>query len=487
MTRLFEVLVDASVPENVKELALRVDFNPKAAGSASKMTHEKAPAWKSLVALGAESAAAASLAPAREMLSRILHETQAKLEGQGVSQRCIRFRSSQGMPRWPGSVNPSCADAEGKRKLLEQANWDWLTEPDNSSSLRLVVAGWKADVERSASHALELEAAAAAKLQCLQSFSDTMQASQCAPIVSAIVADPPPPQFAKYGSKIETLVKHVLKLQAKDASCKSICFVQWEDLKRKIGSALTEFGIDHLSLHGSVWKRRAALMKFQYEADSPRILLLSLEESASGTNLTAANHVLIVHPMEAATRDEAVAFEMQAIGRVRRPGQQRKIHIWRFVTEGTVEQDITEEHQNELWERQQSALMLTQAIMETQELDLGRMEPEAAEEEHSTQLYAAPQPWQSSEVAQCDLLSCGAEDSATQRYATDPPLGGTPPSPPSTQPEPDAMADSCMVDTDAETLCFAPAGMRSFPPVPAFSHTEETMPQPVADDCTQQY
>jgi len=436
------------------------------------------------------------LAPARMLLARILRETQAKFEGQGVSQRCIRFRSSQSMPRWPGSVNPSCIDAEGKRKLLEQANWDWLAEPDNSSSLRVVVAGWKADVERSASHALELEAAAAAKLQRLQSFSDTMQASQSAPIDSAILAEePPPPQFAKYGSKIETLVKHVLTLQAKDSSCKSICFVQWEDLKRKIGAALTEFGIEHLSLHGSVWARRAALMKFQYEADSPRILLLSLEESASGTNLTAANHVLIVHPMEAATRDEAVAFEMQAIGRVRRPGQQRKIHIWRFVTEGTVEQDITEEHQNELWERQQSALMLTQAIMETQELDLGRMQPELTEEEHSTQRYSAPQPWQSSEVVpqselrvdQCDFQSCGPEDSATQLYVEDPPLRGTPPSPPATQAEPDMMADSCMVDAEAETQCFAPPGVRSFPPVPAFLHAEETLPPPEADDCTQQY
>merc|ERR1719281_425418 len=113
-----------------------------------------------------------------------------------------------------------------------------------------------------------------------------------------------------------------------------ICFVQWEDLKRKIGAALQEFGIEHLTLHGSVWARRAALVKFQYEADSPRMLLLSLEESASGTNLTAANHVLIVHPMEATSREEAVAFEMQAIGRVRRPGQLRKIFVWRFVTIG---------------------------------------------------------------------------------------------------------------------------------------------------------
>merc|ERR1719265_1355378 len=64
--------------------------------------------------------------------------------------------------------------------------------------------------------------------------------------------------------------------------------------------------------------------------------------------------------MEAATREEAVAFEMQAVGRVRRPGQQRKIHIWRFVTVGTIEQQMTEEHQKELWERQRSSLPILQ-------------------------------------------------------------------------------------------------------------------------------
>lgn len=171
--------------------------------------------------------------------------------------------------------------------------------------------------------------------------------------------------FTKYGSKIEAIVKTVLRVQDQDVGCKIICFVQWEDLKRRISSALQEFGIDHATLHGSVWARRAALMKFQYEEEGPRMLLLSLEESASGTNLTAANHVLIVHPMEAATREEAVAFEMQAIGRVRRPGQEKKIHIWRFVTMGTIEQSLTEEHQHELWERQGAGVAFTQEWADT--------------------------------------------------------------------------------------------------------------------------
>merc|ERR1719230_1483297 len=99
-------------------------------------------------------------------------------------------------------------------------------------------------------------------------------------------------------------------------------------------------------------------------------MLLSLEESARGTNLTSANHVLIVHPMEATSREEAVAFEMQAIGRVRRPGQLRKIHIWRFVTTGTIEQSITEDHQRDLWQRYTEGIQCSQAERPTGHMDL---------------------------------------------------------------------------------------------------------------------
>merc|ERR1712124_37319 len=147
-----------------------------------------------------------------------------------------------------------------------------------------------------------------------------------------------------------------------------------------------------------------ALINFQYEADGPRLMLLSLEESASGTNLTAANHVLIVHPMEATSREEAVAFEMQAVGRVRRPGQQRKIHIWRFVTVGTIEQQITEDHQKELWERQRSSLPILQPNL----VDDG----ESCDEEDLVEEPDLDQPMLSAQQENYQP----AQDSATQAY-----------------------------------------------------------------------
>lgn len=190
---------------------------------------------------------------------------------------------------------------------------------------------------------------------------------------------------AKYGSKIQALVGHLRELLKADPENRIILFVQWEDLRQKVGSALQEFGVLHTTLEGNVWRRRDTILQFQGDAEgimpepkkkvkarTParkqgpkstqtrsssskeepiRILLLSLEHSASGTNFTAANHVVLFHPMLTDTTEAGSAFEMQAIGRALRYGQQRTVEVWRFVTADTVEQQITEKHSEELWQR----------------------------------------------------------------------------------------------------------------------------------------
>ena len=72
------------------------------------------------------------------------------------------------------------------------------------------------------------------------------------------------------------------------------------------------------------------------------MLILSLDHSAAGLHLTAASHVLFVHPMHASTLATARAYKRQAIGRARRVEQPRpEVHVWRFVTRGTVEEHIS--------------------------------------------------------------------------------------------------------------------------------------------------
>lgn len=158
----------------------------------------------------------------------------------------------------------------------------------------------------------------------------------------------------RFGSKLPAIVRKVRQIESNGE--KVIIFCQWEDLKRKVATALTEFGVAHWELAGNVYKRGEVIRRFQEErgVDVTKVLLLSLDHCASGTNLTAANHVIFVHPMCTDSAERAVAYEAQAIGRCRRFGQEKpEVHCWRFVVRGTIEEEITTQHQRDLWEHHQ--------------------------------------------------------------------------------------------------------------------------------------
>lgn len=59
-------------------------------------------------------------------------------------------------------------------------------------------------------------------------------------------------------------------------------------------------------------------------------------------NFTIANHAIFLSPLLTATDYEYQSSETQAIGRIRRYGQTRKVHIWRFMSEDTMDVEIYE-------------------------------------------------------------------------------------------------------------------------------------------------
>jgi len=141
------------------------------------------------------------------------------------------------------------------------------------------------------------------------------------------------------GSKLAAVVSSLRHVRERYPSEKVIVFSQWEALRHQLAQALTELDIGHMLLGGNVFQRTRTLQTFQEDPEM-KLLLLSLEDSASGTNLTCASHVFLVHPMLATSAEQARAFEAQAVGRVRRLGQRRPVHIWRFVTRGTIEESL---------------------------------------------------------------------------------------------------------------------------------------------------
>jgi len=146
------------------------------------------------------------------------------------------------------------------------------------------------------------------------------------------------------------LLDTLKEIRQNDGEAKVILFVQFDDLKLKVASALADCGVPTIQLKGGTSQRGRIISDWQDNSGSQSfVLLLSLTQSAAGANLTAANHVMFLHPMLAPTVEQAVQYETQAIGRARRFGQTRSVvHAWRFVTVDTVEQEMTGWHTSQL-------------------------------------------------------------------------------------------------------------------------------------------
>ena len=67
------------------------------------------------------------------------------------------------------------------------------------------------------------------------------------------------------------------------------------------------------------------------------VLLLSIEQAASGINLTEANHVFFAHPLLGNDYLTMIRTYQQCIGRVHRIGQTKNVSAKLFVGTGTLE------------------------------------------------------------------------------------------------------------------------------------------------------
>jgi SNF2 family DNA or RNA helicase len=173
-------------------------------------------------------------------------------------------------------------------------------------------------------------------------------------------------RFTRFGSKLFVLAQKLHELRQQDSAAKAILFVQFDDLKMQVAASLREAGVPTAQLRGSVSQRANIIRDWQENPDSRTfVLLLSLAESASGTNLTSGSHIVFLHPMLASTSERAAAQELQAIGRARRHGQQRKtLYVWRFISEGTVEKAITGHHQVVLQKHEEECQARSKALAE---------------------------------------------------------------------------------------------------------------------------
>lgn len=134
----------------------------------------------------------------------------------------------------------------------------------------------------------------------------------------------------RVSGKLELLQE---QLQDKTPHHKVVVFSQFVSMLHLIGDMLDGIGIRHVSLTGSTRLREQVVNAFQEDPEI-RVFLISLKAGGTGLNLTAADVVYLVDPWW------NPAAERQAIDRVHRIGQQRKVMAYRLVTPGTVEEKV---------------------------------------------------------------------------------------------------------------------------------------------------
>ncbi|KAH0268819.1 hypothetical protein KCU91_g9122, partial [Aureobasidium melanogenum] len=133
-----------------------------------------------------------------------------------------------------------------------------------------------------------------------------------------------------FGTKIDTLARHILWIRKHDPGAKAIVFSQFREFLDVLGTAFKQFGVGY-----SRMRKPGAVDRFRNDAGI-ECFLLDAKTDSSGLNLVNAQYVFLAEPLI------NTAIELQAIARVHRIGQQRPTTVYMYLIGDTVEEAIYE-------------------------------------------------------------------------------------------------------------------------------------------------
>ncbi len=100
----------------------------------------------------------------------------------------------------------------------------------------------------------------------------------------------------------------------------------------------------------------------QFKEDNVKVMLLSLVKSASGLNLIEANYIVLMDPMIGSV-EQSRAYELQALGRAHRQGQDQTVHLVRFVLKNTFEEELYNRNKSNGRGKNKSNFSLSNALL----------------------------------------------------------------------------------------------------------------------------
>lgn len=138
------------------------------------------------------------------------------------------------------------------------------------------------------------------------------------------------PVKGSHSTKVEAVVRTLMKIQLRDPGAKALVFSTWQDVLDIISKALTDNNMEFTQI-SRIKTFQENLSAFKYDPHI-NILLLPLHTGSNGLTIIEATHVLLVEPIL------NPAHELQAIGRVHRIGQTKPTIVHRFLIKATIEE-----------------------------------------------------------------------------------------------------------------------------------------------------
>eukprot|EP01083_Nonionella_stella_P117644 350837_1 len=160
----------------------------------------------------------------------------------------------------------------------------------------------------------------------------------------------------RFDSKLKVLVSELNKIRETKPNDKVLIFTSFSKSLDWMCSELQKNGFEYRTLTGSMSmnKRKKQLAQF---GDNPnvKVFVLTVRSGAVGITLTAANHVFMLEPPFNA------ALHRQAINRVYRLGQKKKVFIHTLIMKDSIEERIwnlnkEKQNQNQINRNQSNSL-----------------------------------------------------------------------------------------------------------------------------------
>ena len=138
-------------------------------------------------------------------------------------------------------------------------------------------------------------------------------------------------QIANGEGKMNVIFEYLENLR--HTSHKVLIFSEYVTMLERVGHEMQGREWKYALLTGQTQQREQVIDHFQHDKEC-QFFLISLKAGGVGLNLTAADYVFLLDPWW------NIAAEEQAIARAHRIGQQRSVFVYRFVSAGTIEEQI---------------------------------------------------------------------------------------------------------------------------------------------------